>query len=190
MTSFTVQFDRLSSHIDLVCRAQAGDQAAMGELFTRFRPVVLAVISRRIRDNADAEELAQDVFVKMIEKLDQLRQPEAFPGWIKQVAVRLTQNFLRRRVLLSDQDDMICRTEGSEASPLANAMVGERESSVRAGLGRLREMDREALEAFYIDGKSINEIADQLDAPVGTIKRRLHVARQRLAGEVQELAAV
>lgn len=190
MTSFSVQIDRLSSHIELVRRAQAGEQAALGELFTRFRPVVLAVVSRRIRDSADAEELAQDVFVKMIEKLDQLRQPEAFPGWIKQIAVRLTQNFLRRRVLLSDQDDMICQTECSGASPLVNALVGERESSVRAGLGRLREMDREALEAFYIDGKSITEIADQLDAPVGTIKRRLHVARQRLAGEVQELAAV
>ncbi|MBL8855706.1 MAG: sigma-70 family RNA polymerase sigma factor [Planctomycetaceae bacterium] len=190
MTPFSLQIDRLSSHIELVRRAQAGEQSAMGELFTRFRPVVLAVISRRVRDVADAEELAQDVFVKMIEKLDQLRQPEAFPGWIKQIAVRLTQNFLRRRVLVHDHDDMIGQTEGSEASPLANALVGERESSVREGLGRLRDMDREALEAFYIDGKSILEIADQLDAPVGTIKRRLHVARQRLAGEVQELAAV
>jgi RNA polymerase sigma-70 factor, ECF subfamily len=188
MTPFSLQIDRLSSHIELVRRAQAGEQSAMGELFTRFRPVVLAVISRRVRDVADAEELAQDVFVKMIEKLDQLRQPEAFPGWIKQIAVRLTQNFLRRRVLVHDHDDMIGQTEGSEASPLANALVGERESSVREGLGRLRDMDREALEAFYI--KSILEIADQLDAPVGTIKRRLHVARQRLAGEVQELAAV
>jgi RNA polymerase sigma-70 factor (ECF subfamily) len=162
----------------------------MGDLFTRFRPVVLAVIQRRVRDAADAEELAQDVFVKMIEKLDQLRQPAAFPGWIKQIAVRLTQNFLRRRVLLLEQDDLIGRTEGTEVSPLASALTGERESSVRQGLGRLRDLDRQTLEAFYIDGKSIVEIADQLEAPVGTIKRRLHVARQRLAGEVQELAAI
>jgi RNA polymerase sigma-70 factor (ECF subfamily) len=73
---------------------------------------------------------------------------------------------------------------------LASALTGERESSVRQGLGRLRDLDRQTLEAFYIDGKSIVEIADQLEAPVGTIKRRLHVARQRLAGEVQELAAI
>ncbi len=182
--------ERLHSHVELVRRAQAGDRQAMGDLFVRFRPVVLAVISRRIRDVADAEELAQDVFVKMIEKLGQLRQAEAFPGWIKQIAVRLTQNFLRRRVVLVEQEELIGQAEGNEDSPLDCALAGERDGSVRDGLDRLRSMDREALEAFYIEGKSILEIADQLEAPVGTIKRRLHVARLRFASEVEELAAV
>lgn len=190
MSVVSSQVDCLSAHVALVGRAQAGDQEALGLLFTRFRPVVLSIILRRVRDSDDAEELAQDVFVKMIEKIDQLRQPEAFPGWIKQIAVRLTQNFQRRRVLLLEQDELLGQAEGHEDSPLHCALAGERQTSVRDGLGRLRDMDREALEAFYLDGKSILEIADQLEAPVGTIKRRLHVARQRLAGEVQELAAV
>lgn len=190
MSADSLQLDCLSAHADLVARAQAGDQDAMGQLFRRFQPVVLSIIMRRVRDSADAEELAQDVFVRMIEKIDQLRQPEAFPGWIKQIAVRLTQNFQRRRVLLLEQDELLGQAEGHEDSPLHCALAGERQSSVRNGLGRLRDLDREALEAFYLDGKSILEIADELEAPVGTIKRRLHVARQRLAGEVQELAAV
>lgn len=55
---------------------------------------------------------------------------------------------------------------------------------------RLKDMDRDTLEAFYMRGQSLVEMSDQFDAPVGTIKRRLHVARQRLAREVEQLVSV
>ena len=56
---------------------------------------------------------------------------------------------------------------------------------VQAGLSKLRELDRETLEAFYVRGQSLIEMSDEFDAPLGTIKRRLHVARKRLAEEVE-----
>ena len=59
---------------------------------------------------------------------------------------------------------------------------------MRAGLNRLRALDRETLEAFYVRGQSLLEMSDEFDAPLGTIKRRLHVARKRLAKEVEPLA--
>ena len=65
----------------------------------------------------------------------------------------------------------------------------ERKNQVRAGLDRLGEMDRDTLVAFYVEGYSLLEMADDFDAPLGTIKRRLHVARKRLAKQVEELAA-
>jgi RNA polymerase sigma-70 factor (ECF subfamily) len=75
-------------------------------------------------------------------------------------------------------------------TPLAQVLEGERQTQVRAGLSRLRDLDRETLVAFYVNGKTLIEMADEFDAPVGTIKRRLHVARKRLAKEVEGLMAL
>ena len=66
------------------------------------------------------------------------------------------------------------------------AQVGQRVEA----RGLLYRDDRETLVAFYVDGRSLLEMSDDFDAPVGTIKRRLHVARKRLAKEVEELVAV
>jgi RNA polymerase sigma-70 factor (ECF subfamily) len=60
---------------------------------------------------------------------------------------------------------------------------------VRDGLRKLRTLDRDTLVAFYVRGQSLLEMSDQFDAPVGTIKRRLHVARQRLAKEIEHLVS-
>ena len=65
-----------------------------------------------------------------------------------------------------------------------------RSSQVRAGLRRLGEIDRSTLEAFYMQGQSLVEMSDQFASPVGTIKRRLHVARKRLARELDAMAGV
>ncbi|MEM6655631.1 MAG: sigma factor-like helix-turn-helix DNA-binding protein, partial [Planctomycetota bacterium] len=77
-----------------------------------------------------------------------------------------------------------------ERTPLDSALAGERAVQVRVGLGRLRDLDRTTLEAFYVRGESLAEMSVAFEAPVGTIKRRLHVARKRLAAELETLAAV
>jgi RNA polymerase sigma-70 factor (ECF subfamily) len=70
-------------------------------------------------------------------------------------------------------------------TPLNAAVECERAASVHVGLKRLRALDRATLVAFYVRGQSLLEMSDSFDAPVGTIKRRLHVARQRLAKEIE-----
>ena len=66
----------------------------------------------------------------------------------------------------------------------------ERRDNLAVGISRLGEMDRDTLQAFYVDGHSLREMSDEFEAPIGTIKRRLHVARKRLAKEMEELEAV
>ena len=75
-------------------------------------------------------------------------------------------------------------------TPEAAAIEGERAASVRHGLCRLRALDRATLEAFYVRGESLLEMSDSFQAPLGTIKRRLHVARQRLAKEMEDQLSV
>ncbi len=173
----------------LVTLARAGDQTALGQLFIRFRPAVTAIIRRRISDEADAQELCQDVFIKAMQKLDQLREPAAFPGWLRSIAVRQSINYLqRRKTFVVSDTDVVDRTVGKDRSPVDDVLVAERNSQLRAGLDSLGDLDRQTLVAFYLRGQSLIEMADAFEAPVGTIKRRLHTARKRLAEQVATLA--
>ena len=97
---------------------------------------------------------------------------------------------VRRGNSVAVEPEMLEATLMEDDSPLDAALAVERRDEVRAGLQRLGDMDRDTLVAFYVDGQSLLEMADQFDAPLGTIKRRLHVARKRLAKEVDELATV
>ena len=176
---------------DLVRAAQAGDRDAFGELFERFQPTVMAIAMRRLRDHADAQELCQDVFVQAMLKIDQLRTPEAFIGWLRQITVRMAINrAVRRAPAVSVEPEMLEATVIGCDSPLDDVLEVERKEQVQEGLDRLGEMDRETLVAFYVDGQSLLEMADDFGAPLGTIKRRLHVARKRLAKQVEELEMV
>ena len=72
-------------------------------------------------------------------------------------------------------------------TPLNLALEAERRTQVHAGLRRLGDLDRDTLVAFYVEGQSLIQMSDSFDSPVGTIKRRLHVARKRLAKELETL---
>jgi len=69
-------------------------------------------------------------------------------------------------------------------------LANERATQVRGGLARLGELDRHTLEAFYVRGQSLSEMSESFAAPIGTIKRRLHVARKRLARQLETASAV
>jgi len=186
----TVQTFAVDTIERLVTRARDGDQAALGQLFERFQPAVLAIIRRRVSDDADVQELAQDVFIKAMQKLHQLREPAAFPGWLRSIAVRHSINHLQRRMakVVSDTE-LVGQAAGDSVSPDHSALAAERNHQLHAGLASLGEMDRRTLVAFYLHGHSLIEMADAFDAPVGTIKRRLHVARKRLAEKVGQTAS-
>ena len=191
MNAITTQLEELRLTGDLVRAAQAGDRDAFGELFERFQPTVMAIAMRRLRDFADAQELCQDVFVQAMLKIEQLRTPEAFGGWLRQITVRMAINrAVRRAPVVSVEPEILAATVTCAGTPLEDVLEIERQNQVRAGLDRLGEMDRDTLIAFYVHGHSLIEMADDFDAPLGTIKRRLHVARKRLAKEVDELAMV
>jgi RNA polymerase sigma-70 factor (ECF subfamily) len=173
---------------ELVLAAQAGDRTAFGELFERFERHVFAIAFRRMGDYNDAQELTQDVFIQALTKLDQLRVPEAFGGWLRSITHRMAINRLVRGANdCQVEADTLDVNHASDFTPLAEAIGREEAVAIHRGLSQLGDMDRETLEAFYMKGHSLLEMSDEFSAPVGTIKRRLHVARKRLAKEVEEL---
>ncbi len=171
---------------DLVLRAQAGDRDAFGTLIEQFQQTVYAICLGRLGHPSEAAELTQEVFLHVMKRLGQLREPERFAGWLRQVAVRMSINRATRRVPPpSVEDEVLEGAGGRREEPLDELIARERAARLWDGLGRLKPMDREALVAFYIHGLSLAQIAEQLDVPIGTIKRRLHTARKRLKDLLQ-----
>ena len=108
---------------DLVRAAQAGERDAFGELFERYHGGIVALAMRRVRNADEAEELAQDVFIQAMLKIDQLRVPEAFGGWLRRIVHRMAINRVTR-----SRTALPCDPETLEATCLAS---GAPEDSVQ-----------------------------------------------------------
>lgn len=170
----------------LVRRTQAGDREAFGRLVEQFQRTVHAICLRRLGNPSEAIEMTQEVFLHVMRRIDQLREPERFAGWLRQVTVRMAINRATRRVPPSSVETVVL--EGAcehRSDPLAELIDRERAQRLWEAIGRLRDIDREVLLGFYIQGQSLLAIADQLDVPIGTVKRRLHTARKRLKAELE-----
>ena len=175
---------------ELVQAALAGDRDAFGELFQRHEKQIFAVAYRRLSDRDEADELVQDVFIQAWRKLGQLSQAEAFAGWLRQITVRMAINRGTRRAKLAFIDQEILEATAQTQQDVESALVREEtRKRLHEQLAQLKELDRATLVAYYIDQQSMIQMAEHFGAPVGTIKRRLHTARQRLAEACQDLAA-
>ena len=179
----------MSEILQLVLQAQAGDRSAFGELAERFQPTVYAIALARLRNPAEAQELAQEVFLHAMRKLPQLRDPLCFAGWLRQITVRMAINRLTRRgPLLKVESEVLENAESAGVGPLDNMLKAEAAAEVHKGLARLKPTDRATLEAFYLRGRSLKQMSRDFETPIGTIKRRLHVARNRLRKQMERAA--
>jgi len=170
----------------LVEKAKTGDRAAYGELVTRFQNSVYAMALGRVRDPLEAQELAQDVFVHAMRKLPQLRDPRCFAGWLRRITARMAINRLTRKGPFFGTDpEMLDAVQAKGRSPDEAMEVSEAVGQLKEALTELKPLDRETLEAFYIRGRSLKQMAREFDVPTGTVKRRLHVARHRLKEVLQ-----
>jgi RNA polymerase sigma-70 factor (ECF subfamily) len=170
----------------LVERAQGGDREAFGLLVEQFQRTVYAVCLGRLGNPSEALELTQEVFLHVMKRIGQLREPERFAGWLRQVAARMAINRATRRVAPPSVETEVLEGAGAHRDdPLETLISRERARHLWEALERLKTLDRETLVAFYIEGESLLEMAERLETPIGTIKRRLHTARKRLKAELE-----
>jgi RNA polymerase sigma-70 factor (ECF subfamily) len=175
---------------DLVQQAQDGDREAFGQLVEQFQPTVQAIALRRLGNVSEAMELTQEVFLHVLRRIHQLREPERFAGWLRQVAVRMAINRATRRVAPPTVDTGVLEAACEQTDQPLEALISrERAEYLWAAMARLKPLDRESLLPFYIRGLSLVEMAGELEVPLGTIKRRLHTARNRLRIELEAAVA-
>ena len=173
-----MDFDR-----ELIVRAQAGDRAAQEALVKSFSPMVFRLISRFFRNREDVEDLAQDVFVKMFGRIDQVRPDENFPGWLQRVAVNTCYDELRknrrRRIALETYGphEMAERTVVQPREP-------EDFGKARQALQALDPKLRVPLVLKEVEEMSVEEIARTMGITQTNVKVRLFRARKKLAASL------
>src|SRR5688500_17714626 len=139
----------------LVDRATRGDWEAFGELVTRFQGSGYAMALARVRIPLEAQELAQEVFVHAMRKLPQLRDARCFAGWLRKITARMAINRLTRRGPVSGAEpELLDHVEGRVRGPVEEIERTEAKAELHQGLKRLKDLDRQTLEAFYLRGRS------------------------------------
>ena len=172
----------------LVRRAQAGDEAAYEELVRTHQHRVVAIASRLLRGSEDAEDVAQQVFVKAYFSLRRFDQRSKFSTWLYKIAVNECWNHLRKkkaRPLLYEADlteEQSERVEGAaqRAAGIDPEQAARLQDLVEWLLSQLDPKDRMMLEMKEAQGFSIEEIAGFLDLNPNTVKVRLFRARGKL----------
>lgn len=170
-----------NSSIDLVSLAQSGDLDAFGQLVCRFQDMAYAHAYAYLGDAHLAQDAAQEAFLDAYGSLAGLREPAAFPGWLRKIVFKHSDRLVRGKQLDTiPLDDHIRVFATTAPDPASITEAAELRSSVREAIATLPEHERVVVLLFYIAGYTQNDMAACLDLPLTTIKKRLHDARKRL----------
>ncbi len=166
-------------------RAQAGDRDAIAELVTGQQRYVYSIAMSLMRDPAEAADLTQDAFVRVLKSLGTYRGETKFTTWLYRLVVNIGLDRLRRRgrplVRMDEDPDFDVASE----APLLDAPdVVERleqAAMVRRALGELPDAQRLALTLHYFDELRYEDIADVMGVPLNTVKSHIRRGKERLA---------
>lgn len=173
---------------DLALRARRGDAEAFGELVRRYQTSVFNVCYRLLGERREAEDLAQEAFIRAYERLDTFDADLPFGPWMRRVAANLCLNWMERArsapvsVPLDDERDP---EEVGEGNPVSAREHAERAEAVRAALLSLPPRYRTVIELRHFHELSYDEIAATLRIPLSDVKSHLFRARKLLAGELK-----
>lgn len=167
---------------DLMARVQAGDEAALGRLMARWERPVKAVIARLVGNAAEAEELAQEAFVRLWQGRGRFRAGAEFRPWMLSLALNLARNRLRwwRRRPLVALEEWTPLPPADTADGAGALEARERAEAVRAAVAALPLEQREALVLFAYEGLAQAEIAVIAGTTPKAVERRLERARAAL----------
>jgi RNA polymerase sigma-70 factor (ECF subfamily) len=160
---------------ELLERCRQRDPQAVARLVGRFYSYALTLARALVDNPHDAQDVVQAAMLTMLTRLDALRDPNAFPGWLRQI-VRTHANRLRRR----GSSQQVLKESEETTSPFDAAHLVEVRHQVQHALAQLSSVNHQAAQLFYLDERTQSEIAAELDVPLGTVKRRLHDARVKL----------
>lgn len=163
-------------------KARQGDMAAFRSLYEEVRPGLHNVVRRLCGDDDLAQELVQRAFVRAYESLPELREDLAFAGWMRRIAINLLRDHWRRDQRNADlpEDDDLGALQDPAADPQELFEDQQVRGHLEEALADLPEMFRIPVVLHYLDDRSVEEVANLLDIPRGTVLSRLSRARGRL----------
>lgn len=174
----------------LVERAKSGDSKAFEVLVRRYQGKVAAAIARRVSDHGKIQDLVQEVFIKVYRALPSFRGESAFYTWVYRIAINtVTNHYLAENrevavddaVDLSDDSEHMLPQMQDRETPETGLLRRELAAVIQQAIDGLTPTMREVIVLRELQGKSYEEIADQLRCPVGTVRSRIFRGRQELA---------
>ena len=181
----------------LVAAVVKGDKNAFRLLIARYEKLVVSIVFRMVGQREDTEDICQDVFLKVYEKIPGFRFQSKLSTWIGRIAYNMSINFLKKRKLLLLEDIIDARPDGEGSAekmeltirdvantPVQQLLENEREEMLVKSIERLSMIQKTILELFHKQEFSLEEIADITTLPVNTVKSHLFRARKQLREEM------
>ena len=176
---------------DLIDKAvQEKDQQAYATLMKRYKKAVYFMILKMIRDADDAEDLTMEAFAKAFRNLERFKKDYTFSTWLFRIATNNTIDFIRKKKLktmslnntMSDDsgNSVTIDIEDDDNNPQDQFIRSQRIDMVRIFVDKLPAKYRKLVQLRYFDELSYEEIAKELDKPLGTVKAQLHRSRELL----------
>jgi RNA polymerase sigma factor (sigma-70 family) len=179
----------------VVQQVQGGDVAAFDRLILKYRERVYGVVYNMTSNREDAADLTQDVFIKAFQSINRFAGQSSFFTWLYRIAVNSTLTHLRKAKLrtffsfekINDEDktadiiNLLTDKKGADRE----LFVKELQEKLNEAMQKLSIKHRTVVTLFEIDGLSHEEIADIMECSVGTVRSRLHYAKQLLQAELQ-----
>jgi RNA polymerase sigma-70 factor (ECF subfamily) len=178
------------AEMELVRRARKGDMAAYDDLVRRYQERIYATIYHMTSNHEDANDLAQEAFIKAYQALKSFKGGSSFYTWVYRIAVNKTINFLKQRknrsqMSLNDLDfnaehdpDLVALI--SDKTPRRDIGLSELQEKLNAAMQKLSEHHRLVVTLHDVQGLSHEEIAKIMHCNIGTVRSRLFYARQQL----------
>jgi RNA polymerase sigma-70 factor (ECF subfamily) len=186
-----------ASDLSLVRRVQRGDKGAFDALVLKYQHKLVKLVMRYVRNPAEAEDIAQEAFIKAYRALPQFRGDSAFYTWLYRIAINTAKNAVvsrDRSPIEYDLDrnssdesyDMQARMKDPD-TPEGLVLTDEIRSTVNAAIDALPEDLRTAIVLRELEGLSYEEIATAMDCPVGTVRSRIFRAREAIDKRLREV---
>lgn len=182
--------DKAQKDIDLVENAQKGDQRAYGELLAKYRDAIYFMLLKMVNDPVDAEDLTIEAFGKAFKNIDQYTPNFAFSTWLFKIASNNAIDHIRKRrgstISLDqtvDEEDSLSPSsliQSDSPDPESNMINDQKIKMMRSVVTKLKPRYRKLIELRYFEEYSYEEISENLNIPLGTVKAQLFRARDLL----------
>jgi RNA polymerase sigma factor (sigma-70 family) len=188
--------DKAKYDLVLVDQARAGKQSAYAELMDRYRESIYFMMLKMVKHPDDADDLTIEAFGKAFSRLDQYSPSFAFSTWLFKIASNNCIDFIRKkRIQVTSMDTGIVTEDGEllhidaksgTLNPEETVIQGQRVNHMRLLVSKLKPKYRELVEKRYFDEMSYEEIAEEMNLPLGTVKAQLFRARDFLASMMEK----
>ncbi|AEG01174.1 MAG: RNA polymerase sigma factor RpoE [Methylomonas sp.] len=189
---------RLSEDLDqdLVRRVQQGDKSAFDLLVIKYQHRIVHLVNRYVKDPSEAQDVAQDSFIKAYKALGDFRGDSAFYTWLYRIAINTAKNYLlsRSRRHSDYEVDMQDAEQTENAPQLKDIETPEHQlmndqiiAVIKSAIEKLPEEMRIAITLREFEGMSYEEIAEAMDCPIGTVRSRIFRAREAIDEKLNPL---